>query len=79
MRGPKRDTAVSERQLDCEFDLEWSVHALVEKAHEAGWSHLEAAIAIAGVADNLILGKGANAVTDSQMFWANTRGRHARD
>jgi hypothetical protein len=67
MRGPKPDTDISDRQLDCQFDLESSVQALIEQAQDAGWSHLEAAVAIGGVADNFVLGKGANTETERQI------------
>lgn len=62
-KGPTAHQDISDRILDCEFDLEPLFMELLDKASTVGWTRAEAALALCGLGDNWLLAQVANAKT----------------
>ena len=69
MNGPKHPGEYADRFIDCEFDLEAEVHAVLDRAKAVGWGRAEAIAAIISLCENIQLGDEANA----EMWDAITR------
>jgi hypothetical protein len=67
MHGPKPGTQMSDRILECQEDIERAFLAVVAEARVAGWTHLEACLALTELADNRVLGHTANEETNKQI------------
>ncbi|MFG6081582.1 hypothetical protein ACEUZ9_002206 [Paracoccus litorisediminis] len=69
MKGPRHPEEYADRFIDCEFDLEAEVLALLDRAEAVGWGRAEAIAAIISLGENIQLGDEANA----EMWDAITR------
>jgi len=60
LRGPDPAQDISDRLLDCEFQLEPHFLELIARAGAVGWKPTEIAMALSGLADNFLLGQAEN-------------------
>lgn len=67
LRGPDPGQDISDRLLDCEFQLEPHFLELIARAGAVGWRPTEIAMALSGLADNFLLGQAENATTDDLL------------
>ncbi|GLS20154.1 hypothetical protein GCM10007874_31710 [Labrys miyagiensis] len=75
MRGPKRETAISDRLLECQEDMEAATTIVIETAMRVGWTEAEVCLALQELADNRLIATQCNAAMDAAIKRAMGRGR----
>lgn len=67
MHGPKLGTDISDRILEGQEGIERAFLALVAEARGAGWTHLEACLALIELADKCVLGAPPTRIPTSRL------------
>ncbi|MGN8113314.1 hypothetical protein [Labrys sp. 22185] len=67
MPGPGRELDISDRIPECEEAMEPAFLAVIDEAVAAGWSKVEAAIALSSLADHCMLGVKCNEELEAQL------------